>query len=70
MEKAIGAVPSVIKELLTPAIKRGGLFLAGILTTYGVAAEHADIVLTAFGALASVGFDIMVVMIKRKSRAQ
>jgi len=67
MEKT-DALGSVVKELLTPAVKRIGLTIATILVTYGVAAEHADIVVNSVGALAAVGFDLMVVLIRRKRR--
>lgn len=64
------AIVSVGKELIMPMVKRLGLTVATILVTYGVAAEHADIVVNSLGAIGLVAVDTAVVLWKRKRRAR
>lgn len=64
----IEVIGSVARELLAPVAKRAGLYVAGVLVTYGVAAEHADTFVSLSGALLAVSVQIGAVLYKRKKR--
>lgn len=67
MEK-IEVIGSITRELLAPVVRRAGLYVAGVLVTYGVAAEHADTFVNLSGALLAVAAQIGVVLFKRYKR--
>jgi len=64
----IEVIGSVGRELLAPVVRRAGLYVAGVLVTYGVAAEHADTFVNLAGALLAVTLQIGVVLYKRGKR--
>jgi len=67
MEK-IEVIGSITRELLAPVGRRAGLYVAGVLVTYGVASEHADTFVNLGGALLAVSAQIGVVLFKRYKR--
>jgi len=61
-------IGSISRELLAPVVRRAGLYVAGVLVTYGVAAEHANTFVNLAGALGAVTVQIGIVLYKRNKR--
>jgi len=64
----IEVIGSIGRELLAPVVRRAGLYIAGVLVTYGVAADHADTFVNLSGALLAVTLQIGAVLYKRRKR--
>lgn len=61
-------IAGVVVELVTPPLKRLGTVLGTVLVTYGVAAEHANLVVSLVGASAAIAVDVGLVLWKRRKR--